>query len=88
MSREDQHFRLRLPADLREKVEAAAAKSRRSLTAEILARLEWSFTDSEPQAKEAVDYKKSHDDLVGDLVKDIQRMIDDKVAEALRNKIT
>jgi hypothetical protein len=43
MSREDQHFRLRLPADLREKIEAAAAESRRSLTAEILARLESTF---------------------------------------------
>lgn len=43
MSREDQHFRLRLPADLREQIEAAAAESRRSLTAEILARLQASF---------------------------------------------
>jgi len=43
MSREDPHFRLRFPNDLREKVEAAARENKRSMTAEIIARLEASF---------------------------------------------
>ncbi|WP_461383818.1 Arc family DNA-binding protein [Devosia indica] len=40
MARDDLHFRLRIPDELKTKIEAAAAKSRRSMTAEIVARLE------------------------------------------------
>jgi hypothetical protein len=43
MSREDPHFRLRFPEALRHKVEEAAQANKRSMTAEILARLEASF---------------------------------------------
>lgn len=40
MSREDSQFKLRMPAELREKIEEAAKDSKRSLNAEIVARLE------------------------------------------------
>lgn len=40
MARDDLHFRLRIPDELKTKIEAAAAKNRRSMTAEIVARLE------------------------------------------------
>lgn len=40
MSREDSQFKLRMPAELREKVEEAAKDSKRSLNAEIVACLE------------------------------------------------
>ncbi|PWR24576.1 Arc family DNA-binding protein [Zavarzinia aquatilis] len=43
MSREDLHFRLRIPPDLKNKIEAAATASHRSMTAEIVARLESTF---------------------------------------------
>lgn len=43
MSREDQHFRLRLPAEIRARLEESAAEHRRSITAEILDRLERSY---------------------------------------------
>lgn len=43
MSRDDLHFRLRIPPDLKERVEAAAKENKRSMTAEIVARLEASF---------------------------------------------
>lgn len=43
MAREDLHFRLRIPEDLKKRIEAAADESRRSMTAEIVARLEESF---------------------------------------------
>lgn len=43
MAREDLHFRLRLPEDLKARIETAAEQSRRSMTAEIVARLEQSF---------------------------------------------
>jgi len=43
MAREDLHFRLRIPEPLKERVEEAAKKNRRSMTAEIIERLDWSF---------------------------------------------
>jgi len=43
MSRDDLHFRLRIPEDLKSRVEAAAKASRRSITAEIVAALEERF---------------------------------------------
>lgn len=43
MAREDLHFRLRIPEALKGRIEAAAATTRRSMTAEIIARLEESF---------------------------------------------
>jgi hypothetical protein len=58
MSREDSQFKLRLPADLREQIEQAAQESKRSLNAEIVARLEESHfrtgqVDAIPSAKKA-----------------------------------
>ena len=44
MSREDSQFKLRLPAALREQIELAAQESKRSLNAEIVARLEESYS--------------------------------------------
>lgn len=40
MSRDDLHFRLRIPKDLKDRVEAAASRMHRSMTAEIVATLE------------------------------------------------
>ena len=39
MSREDPHFRLRIPADLKAEIEASAKTNARSMMAEIVARL-------------------------------------------------
>lgn len=47
MAREDSHFRLRIPEDLKRQVEAEAVKNNRSMTAEIISRLERSF-EAEP----------------------------------------
>ncbi|MGN6537670.1 MAG: Arc family DNA-binding protein [Mesorhizobium sp.] len=47
MAREDQHFRLRIPDALKTEVEAAAERNRRSMTAEIVARLAASFGTAE-----------------------------------------
>ncbi|MCT4654231.1 MAG: Arc family DNA-binding protein [Cohaesibacter sp.] len=43
MSRDDLHFRLRIPEDLKKQVEEAAEKHQRSMTAEINARLRVTF---------------------------------------------
>lgn len=44
MSRTDPQFNLRIPEELRDRVMAAAKTNKRSATAEIIARLEASFT--------------------------------------------
>ncbi|MFV1694209.1 Arc family DNA-binding protein [Phaeobacter sp. JH20_25] len=46
MARDDLHFRLRIPEALKLQVEKAAKDNHRSMTAEIVARLEESFSDS------------------------------------------
>ncbi|MFT8817585.1 MAG: Arc family DNA-binding protein [Komagataeibacter saccharivorans] len=43
MAREDLHFRLRIPEDLKKQVHDAAEKYGRSMTAEIIQRLAWTF---------------------------------------------
>ena len=43
MSAQDQQFKLRLPAEMRRYLEQSAREHKRSLTAEILARLEMSL---------------------------------------------
>lgn len=43
MAREDLHFRLRIPELLKNQIEAAAEQNSRSMTAEIVARIEESF---------------------------------------------
>ena len=48
MSREDQQMKVRLPADLKQRIEEAAGTARRSLNAEIVARLQESFEPREP----------------------------------------
>lgn len=45
MAREDLHFRLRIPEDLKQLVEAEAERNNKSMTAEIVARLEMSFNE-------------------------------------------
>lgn len=47
MSREDPQFKLRLPQELRDRIEQAAKESKRSLNAEIVARLELSFAQGQ-----------------------------------------
>jgi plasmid stability protein len=43
MAREDPHFRLRLPEELRERIRVCAEQNHRSMTAEIVERLETTF---------------------------------------------
>lgn len=49
MSREDSQFKLRMPSELRESIENAARNAKRSLNAEIVARLEMSTLPALPQ---------------------------------------
>lgn len=56
-SRDEVQANLRLPADLRDKLKAAAQQNHRSMTAEVVARLEDSFyreTMTPEQAKQRI----------------------------------
>ncbi|WP_158807988.1 Arc family DNA-binding protein [Beijerinckia sp. L45] len=44
MARSDPQINIRIPAELKEQIEAAAAENKRSMIAEIVARLEQSFS--------------------------------------------
>ncbi|MEQ1975014.1 Arc family DNA-binding protein [Xenorhabdus sp. SGI240] len=46
MSREDAQMKIRLPAELKEQLEKAAAENKRSMNAEVLQRLAESFGDN------------------------------------------
>ncbi|SUW64325.1 Arc-like DNA binding domain [Buttiauxella agrestis] len=71
MSREDPQLRIRLPVELKEKVEEAAKANGRSINAEIVHRLDVSFlkdipTDQLISAKEAIQIvNKAKDELSG-----------------------
>ncbi|MDM8346455.1 Arc family DNA-binding protein [Pseudochrobactrum sp. sp1633] len=58
MAREDLHFRLRIPEDLKNKIEEAASANRRSMTAEIVNRLETSFNIQSELGQSLEDSKK------------------------------
>ncbi|TBU86777.1 Arc family DNA-binding protein [Phytopseudomonas dryadis] len=82
MSRSDPQVNFRMPAELKAKLEEAAARNKRSTTAEIVARLEASFQETpsfeyaviadeahrnEPKFSEA-DIKKAIDQVFGKLL--------------------
>ena len=50
MSRADSQFKLRMPANLRTQVEAAARTANRSLNAEVVTRLQASFSEASAAA--------------------------------------
>jgi hypothetical protein len=54
MAREDLHFRLRLPEDLKARIENAAQMNDQSMTAEIVERLRWTFGPADEQMLELV----------------------------------
>ncbi|WP_114810817.1 Arc family DNA-binding protein [Paraburkholderia kururiensis] len=73
MARDDPQINLRIPLELKERLDAASAKKRRSLTAEVVARLEASFSA-------ASDVETTIDDRTMDL---FAEHVAGKVVEAL-----
>jgi len=55
MTRDDPHFRLRIPETLKREIEASARENSRSITAEIVHRLEHSFLLGDADKKSLVD---------------------------------
>ncbi len=72
MAADDPYFRLRVPEALKARIMQSAAENNRSMTAEILSRLEWSF-EIEPEWKDMAE-------TVNDLLKrfeQTERMVRD-----------
>ncbi|MGP5356483.1 Arc family DNA-binding protein [Pseudomonas helleri] len=78
MSREDSQFKLRMPSELREAIENAAKEARRSLNAEIVARLEMSVVSPFQQSGEVLPAAK---------VRELAALSRDKIASTLKAKI-
>jgi hypothetical protein len=68
MAREDLHFKLRIPEDLKRRIAGASRVNDRSMTAEIVARLEASFILSPTPSSEAIDKE------LADILSDIERL--------------
>ena len=67
MAREDLHFRLRIPEDLKNRVEKSATDNHRSMTAEIVARLQRSF--------EVDDFVPPDDDITNIAIKQSEKIV-------------
>ncbi|MEQ4907343.1 Arc family DNA-binding protein [Proteus mirabilis] len=85
MSREDPQLRIRLPIELKEKVEVTAKENGRSMNAEIVQRLESSFlgdinTDDVIAAKDAIIIaNKAKDELSSIIFKRTFKVINNKI---------
>lgn len=77
MARDDLHFRLRIPEELKLRVSAAARANDRSITAEIIARLESTFSSDtiDPTDTELVD-------MVADLERLKRRIIGSRLPKS------
>ncbi len=72
MTREDPQMKLRLPAELKDKLAAAAAENGRSLNAEVTQRLEESFLSTGPSDVQTLAAFKSS------LIVDLLKALDDR----------
>lgn len=92
MSRDDLHFRLRIPEGLKQRIEASSNESRRSMTAEIVARLEETFRQDEvfpagPNHDGILDMLLQEIDDHKALKKAYQRGFHDNLLEEAKNEI-
>ncbi|WP_176307980.1 Arc family DNA-binding protein [Burkholderia ambifaria] len=74
MARDDPQINLRIPLELKERLDAASARKRRSLTAEVVARLEASFLSDDESGNVYIDDR---------MLNLFARHIVEKVVEAL-----
>lgn len=88
MSREDSQFKLRLPAALREQIELAAQQSKRSLNAEIVARLE-NTVALDREVGERTEREMDHSTILGWVahVEGLNARLHEDLAELRRNPV-
>ncbi|MBF0620817.1 MAG: Arc family DNA-binding protein [Magnetococcales bacterium] len=74
MARSDPQFKLRLPQELKKKIEEAAQKNDRSMNAEIIARLKSSLNESSKS-------NASSGEDIGELSQVVRQVLDDSIQE-------
>lgn len=72
---EESHFRLRIPADLKAQIEAAAKEAGRSLNAQVIYTLQLSM-EQESEIEELKSYREDHEERIKALEKDVMRLLD------------
>lgn len=72
---DESHFRLRIPADLKAKLEAAAKESGRSMNAQVLYTIQLAL-DQEGEVEELRASSQDHEERIRELEKDVMRLID------------
>jgi hypothetical protein len=73
MARDDPHFRLRLPADLKREIEQAAEQAGRSINAEIVNRL-----TSVQEKQKSLDEAMSLLNMIGSLIQMLEKLAENK----------
>lgn len=88
MKRTDPQFKLRIPEELKARIDEAAKESRRSINAEIIARLEQSFPRSAsfPLPPKLAEQIATLDRQVAEIMRSkMMQAIDEAIDEALNN---
>ncbi|WP_139312999.1 Arc family DNA-binding protein [Novacetimonas hansenii] len=83
----DSLFKLRLPGAMREKLEKDATRAGRTLTAEILARLESTFSNTSgriDRMERIVMDKKIGNDALHDEIKDLKEHVDGIMSDVIK----
>lgn len=75
----DPQYKLRLPPELKEKIVASSKAHNRSMNADIVARLEQTFSDFDDASfqlrlKEAVEHQKKMDSMLAEIMQEIQAL--------------
>jgi hypothetical protein len=73
MAKDDPYFRLRVPENLKAQIEKSAAESNRSMTAEIISRLERSY-DVDDRLSDAPEWLADHEKRIDQLESIVQRL--------------
>ncbi|SMF93936.1 Arc-like DNA binding domain-containing protein [Methylomagnum ishizawai] len=81
MSREAPQMKIRLPEDLKARIEESAYQNRRSMNAEIVARLEASYA---PAASELKEYAKDQEERLASMLAEKLRADFKRLEEEIR----
>lgn len=86
MARDDPHFRLRIPEDLKRRVTEAADSNKRSINAEIIARLEHSFVGMTLDGASLIDSAVAAAHATGRNEDDVIEILAEKIVARLAEK--
>lgn len=83
MARNDEQTNFRMPAELRQKLKISAAENNRTLTAEIVARLEATFAEADPSESGQHLTEEAFESLIDKVADKLRPVVDEAVAKRL-----